>query len=92
MWHQYGEKHSGACLAFDAERLVVAAESSVGSNGQIRTGPVDYRDQPVSGSDGRLHFATSALRQDLPGTARNYVADNFQSLFMTKNLDWASEE
>jgi hypothetical protein len=89
MWNQYAQDHVGACLIFDEAQLLRQAESAFSG---VRLGRVNYVDRRVGDSRGMLEFRSSELRADLPTAAAAFLEDHLESLILTKNLDWQSEE
>lgn len=85
MWEQYADRHRGACLVFDQERLIAAMRSSPPAKGTWVPREVDYTRMGVAGWN-----STTTLEKSAP-PLNEFIVANMRELFFLKSDDWASE-
>jgi hypothetical protein len=95
MWAQYAENHKGVCLSFDKEKLEDDLRHRF--DDQYRSGEINYDREIFMGQSFSfpIGFAENILtdikKYGPKDAAQKYVNDNYKSLFLVKNPDWASE-
>jgi hypothetical protein len=92
MWEQYADGHAGGCLIFDKRGLIDRATRSLSAFGAVHHGQVTYADVPIGDQQGMLHFTASAMRnRGASAVGARFIDEHWKNLYLTKNLDWASE-
>jgi len=89
MWEQYGDRHRGAILIFDQEKLdaIVTEALPVG----LHKGPVHYAAGPwMMQAVGTFELQDIAERGSL-AVAEEAIAQHADVLYFEKDIDWASE-
>lgn len=94
MWHQYADRHSGACLIFDRGAWEQSLQSVRGANSFVLyDGAVRYEDTRLGHFINRLEFSSAELRAgQVEKTVARIVQTHGQDLFFRKNRDWESEK
>lgn len=93
MWAQYGDKHTGVCVAFHRERLLAAVRTHFGHY-QPLVGPVHYHDAAsVRGIEHHEFNIDIDLYESLGPSAyvRAHIQRHAQRLFFEKLADWRDE-
>ena len=91
MWAQYGQGHSGVCLAFDKEMLDQSITEELRKKGRIYKGNVEYteNDRDIYQA---LGFNADAIRIDgLVIAVEKHLDLFYKQLFLQKDTDWKDE-
>jgi hypothetical protein len=95
MWAQYAGNHTGVCIFFDREELTRRIEQHFsGRDGRLLHGPVSYvpgRVDPRNSPFDELSY-DEIQRLGVGAYARQHRERFANQLYLTKNLDWASEQ
>lgn len=87
MWAMYAQ-HSGACLIFDRERLDGAMRRGLDGREFVRSGDVHYSD---FGPFPPMLDVQLVEKEGLDAALEIYINDNWRTLLLRKNTDWAGE-
>lgn len=93
MWHQYADKHTGACLVFDRAQWDQSLDALSRVNGFAwHQGRVEYKDAAFGEFKSSLSFSSTELRAGkAEERLRQIVEAHRDELFFKKNRDWESE-
>jgi hypothetical protein len=89
LWEAYADRGRGVCFVFDKEVATALVPNQLQQIGRTAHGPVTYRNERLF----REIFVdlSEALKGDLDRIADEKLARHMDSLFLTKNTEWASE-
>ncbi len=90
LWEAYADRgRGGVCLVFDKGVAAASIPNQLRQIGRTAHGPVKYRNERLF----REIFVDlgQALKGDLDRIADEKLARHMDSLFLTKNTEWASE-
>jgi hypothetical protein len=91
MWEQYGDRHRGVCLLFDAARLEHAISEACPEH-VIYKGKVNYSREGIARSCVQRIFVVSSVEdEDLTRVVSEYTDAHHDALFFLKNRDFATE-
>lgn len=90
MWAQYADNHKGVCIVFDRERLLKSVREYFGDRGQLVSGSVAYVLDP--GAAFYNHYYDDVRDLGDTGYARHLRKQKPGHLYLTKSVDWLSEE
>jgi hypothetical protein len=94
MWAQYAGNHTGICLCFDMDRLLVTAADTFETDRECRLhhGPVRYiRDARYPATANALELSRSEAESDLAGYIERLLDAHVGPYFFTKSWDWETE-
>lgn len=91
MWAQYGDKHTGVCLALDREVLANAIYDKFAPHGQVHESPVTYSNSIYRGP--AFGIRHDHVRQEgLERALDRHIREFHRELYFTKALDWRDEQ
>jgi len=95
MWAQYADCHSGVCLIFNRKELNRRIVHAIGSNGEVFSGRVIYKNRPRAKRLDALDAFTldwDAIRlKGFELATRQHFSLFYRELFLQKASDWADE-
>jgi len=96
MWSHYAENHTGVCLVLDGNALFEGVNKCLSPGEEVYCGPINYEN--VSSRDFKAYELVtteaeleSITEENLQELIRNHVRRFYDQLFLTKFLDWSSE-
>jgi hypothetical protein len=89
LWADYGEQHSGVCLIFDGKKLNQNIHKALSPKCRIFQGSVTYND--LSAISAWEIDISEIEKHDAISLVREYFFLHYKSCFLTKTIDWKSE-
>jgi hypothetical protein len=89
MWEQYAERHRGAVLVFDHDKLDEIMTTQI--DGRVHKGPVRYLDGYWSMDAFRGLMVEDLLERGCVAVADEIIEKHGDDLYFEKDVDWASE-
>jgi hypothetical protein len=91
MWEQYGDRHRGVCLLFEAARSEHAISEACPED-TIYKGKVNYSREGIARSCVQQIFVVNSVAdEDLTRVVSEYTDRHHEALFFLKNRDFATE-
>jgi hypothetical protein len=89
MWEQYAERHRGAVLVFDHQKLDEVMTTQL--DGRMHQGPVRYLDGHWTMEAFRHLMVEDLLERGCVAVADEIIEQHGDDLYFEKDIDWASE-
>lgn len=91
MWDRYAGGHSGVCLMLDIRELRADFERSVGADGRIVDGPVNYGPAGAEGIRAYNVRWRAILDKGIDAAMRQHRESHWRELYFRKSADWRTE-
>jgi DUF2971 family protein len=92
MWAHYTDGRKGVCMKFNGNKFDERIRNVLDKECVIRCGDMNYDDLRFGDADPSFSAEITDLNnKELEARLRRYFVENYQTLFLRKTKDWASE-
>lgn len=90
-WAHYANRHTGVCLEFDRDQLILEFERQLNAEGETFHGDVEYHLNHFSRAIYDAVDQEQMQEFGLDAVLSYFIQTHFQPLFLQKHSDWAAE-